>query len=164
MDLGTIITGTIIILGCAIPLIIMNKKDRKGEQAGLQVLLEQAKTNNCNITKHTILNNIAIGIDEVNNVLFMSRKANNYEASHKINLNEFAHCRIINTGRSVNSKESSYKVIDKLELAFANKDRKKPDTVLEFYNTDYDNLTLKGELELVEQWHQITNSKLTAQQ
>jgi len=49
-----------------------------------------------------------------------------------VNLAEMQKCRVVNTHRIVNNKESDQKVIEKLELAFSNREPKKPDVFLEF--------------------------------
>jgi hypothetical protein len=42
-------------------------------------------------------------------------------------------------------------VIDRIELIFSFNNHR-PELSLEFYNTDYDQLTLSGELQLAEKW------------
>jgi hypothetical protein len=34
----------------------------------------------------------------------------------------------------------------------------KPDVILDFYNSGYDSLTLRGEIQLAEKWAEIANS------
>jgi hypothetical protein len=45
-------------------------------------------------------------------------------------------------------------------MSLVNPDKNKPDTKVEFYNADYDRLTLTGEVQLSEKWCKILNDKI----
>jgi len=51
-------------------------------------------------------------------------------------------------------------VVDKLELSFYPVEKGKPEISIEFYNDEYDSLTLSGELQLAEKWEKLLNEQL----
>ena len=56
---------------------------------------------------------------------------------------------------------SSDTVVEKLGIGFLYHDKNKNEVVLEFYNADYDSLTLTGELQLAEKWCNLFNEKIS---
>ncbi|BBE20045.1 hypothetical protein AQPE_4236 [Aquipluma nitroreducens] len=94
------------------------------------------------------------------NIVFVVSNVNSIESSQQIDLADILKCRVIESSRSVSTKEGSLKVVDKIELSFVNPDKNKPDTKVEFYNADYDRLTLTGEVQLSEKWCKILNDKI----
>ncbi|MCC6754323.1 MAG: hypothetical protein IT266_10120 [Saprospiraceae bacterium] len=163
MDLGTTITGIIILLICIIPFVIMYLNNQKREKKLLQELSTFAERNNCKISQHELWNNNSlIGIDETANMIFFIKKLKGNEIMQQINLTEIQKCRVINSGRTVSNKNGSHKVVDKLDLAFTFHDKNKEEIIVEFYNADYDSLTLSGELQLVEKWCKIINDRISS--
>lgn len=160
MDTGTTIIGIIILLLCILPLVIMTRKANQKERQFSRDLFDFAKKSNSKLSEHEIMNNIAIGLDKENNQLFFLRKKENIEAEFQINLLEIQKCRVLNSNRTVNSKEGNYKVIDKLALAFTYLDKNKQETVLDFYKSELNNFSLNGELQLIEKWLKIINDLL----
>jgi hypothetical protein len=161
MDLGTTIVGIVIILICIIPFALMSINSRKKEKKLLQGLTEIAERNNCKLSRYELWNNSTIGIDDTSLMIFYTRKSKDIETSQQINLAETQKCRVINLSRTVRNKEGNFKVVEKLELAFSFQDINRGDVVLEFYNADYDSLTLTGELQLVEKWCKLFNDKIS---
>ena len=159
MDLTTIITIAIILF-CIVLFVLQSRKKKQKEAQLLQPLFELAEKNNCKISKHERLNNSFIGIDELANIVFVVSNVNNIESSQQIDLADILKCRVIESSRSVSTKEGSIKVVDKSELSLVNPDKNKPDTKVEFYNADYDRLTLTGEVQLSEKWCKILNDKI----
>jgi len=159
MDLTTIIT-TGIILFCIVLFVLQSRNKKQKEAQFLQPLFELAEKNNCKISKYERLNNSFIGIDEVANIVFVVNNVNSIESSQQIDLADILKCRVIESSRTVSTKEGSIKVVDKIELALVNPDKNKPDTKVEFYNAEYDRLTLTGEIQLSEKWCKILNDKI----
>ena len=159
MDLTTIITIAIILF-CILLFALQSRKKKQKETQLLQPLFELAQENNCKISKYERLNNSFIGIDEVTNFVFEVSNANSIESSQQIDLRGILKCRVIEASRTVSTKGGSLKVIDKIELALVNPDKNKPDTKIEFYNAEYDRLTLTGEIQLSEKWCKILNDKI----
>lgn len=161
MDLGTTIVGVIFILICIIPFALISINGRKKEKMFLQKLLDLASVNNFKISRYELWNNSIIGIDDNAFMVLFIKKSNNVETSQQINLAEIQRCRVINSSRIVSNKEGSFKVTEKLELAFSFQEKSKDEVALEFYNANQTNGTLMGELLLVEKWSKIFNDKLS---
>ena len=161
MDLNTIITVVIITTFCILLYALINSGKKKKEAKFLQTLFVLAERMNGQISEHDRWNNSIIGIDKARNYVFVVKKINGNETSQQINLADFQKCRVNESGRVVSTKESSTKVVDRIELVFSDFDKNKPDTIIEFYNTAYDNLFLAGELQIAEKWSKIVNDKIS---
>jgi hypothetical protein len=53
-----------------------------------------------------------------------------------------------------------YHVTDKLELCFYPYEKEKPEGSLDIYNSEFDRLTLTGELQFVEKWEKMMNERI----
>ncbi len=160
MDLNTIIILLSIIIFFFI-LYVINSGSKKKKEAQFKKMLDAlAEQNNCHISDHVRWNKSILGIDRVRNFVFFIRKAADHEISQQINLSDFRLCRVNESSRLVNMKESSNKVVDRIELVFSHIDKNKPDAIIEFYNTAYDNLFLAGELQIADHWSKIINVKI----
>jgi hypothetical protein len=160
MDLHTIIIGGIFLLICLIPVLITNRNNKKKKSQFLQLLFKLAERNNCKISNFEQWNNSIIGIGEDSNSVFVISKIDEVETSLQINLADIQKCRVMESSRTVGEKGATMKVVDKIELAFINRDKNKSDTLVPFYNADYDRLTLSGEIQLAEKWCKITNDTI----
>ena len=129
-----------------IPIVLMSRNKKKKEAQFLQTLFGLAERNNCKISTSERWNNSVIGIDEVSNFIFIINKINEVETSQQINLADIQKCRVIESSRTVGEKGASMKAVDQIELAFINRDKNKVDSIVAFYNADYDRLTLNGEI------------------
>lgn len=161
MDLGTLIIGIVFILICIIPFALMIINSRKKEKKQLNGLSDIAQKSKCKLSRYDFWHNSSIGIDDTAYMVFFTRKSKDIETSQQINLTEIKTCRVLNSTRTWSSNDGNNKVIDKLELAFSFHDNQKHEVALEFYNADYDSLTLSGELQLVEKWCGIMNDKIS---
>ncbi len=99
-----------------------------------------------------------IGLDESANTLFFFRRSKDKETLQYISLSEVQYCKVINTNKILNNEGGS-KVIERLELSLYFMGNKPP-ILLEFYNMNSDSLILSGELQLIEKWAKIVNSRL----
>ena len=148
------------ILFCVIPIIIINRKKKIKEKIFLQTLISLAEKSNSKITELDKWGDKAIGIDKSTHKIFFIIKTAENESGLEVDLNEMKKCRFINTNSVVTYRESSQKVIERLELAFTFIDPKKPDLILEFYNSTYDSLALRDEIRLAEKWSAIANAEI----
>jgi len=162
MDLGIIPIMVIILAICILPFIFMSRSRKKREKKFLQSLSKIAEKHNCNITQHEFCGDFIIGLDEIANAVFFFKQVNNKETAKYINLTKIQSCTMINTSKTIKTKNSSYKEIDKLEFNFLPTAKYKPNILLEFYNYD-ESLPLSGQLELMEKWLKIINDKLVLQ-
>ena len=156
MDLGTTITGLIILIIGILPFLIMaiSKSNRKKKL--LQSLNKLAQQQNTTIAEYDIWSNSIIGISTNKHFIFAIRHVNNEVKTYQVNLLETINCRVINEGRSV----SSFIVTDKIEIAFTAKEKQKAEIIIELYNNEYDCLTISHELQLAEKWCKIAKDKI----
>lgn len=162
MDSGTIIIAILFILVCSIPFIIMGRNSKKREKQFLRTLLEMAHKNNGKLSTCDFLTHAAIGIDNDTNLVFFVKKVNHIETHQLVTLHEIQKCNMITATRNASNEDGIFKIIEKLELAFEHRDKRKADTILEFYNAAYSSPTLTGELQLAEKWRKIINDKIAA--
>lgn len=155
MDLGTTITGIIIILICVLPIVILNRLSRKREQELLQSLIGLAHMDNCKISHHDIWKEAAIGIDDSANIIFFTNKLNEIEIAQKIPLDEIIKTKVIIT----KGNNSDLDRIEKLDLEFTSKDKNKAEMTIEFYKASFGS-NLNNELKLVNKWCNLLNDKI----
>jgi len=161
MDLGTILGLTSLAI-CIFVILLLISYSKKKKKQFFQKLFDLAGKSNCKISESDHWNETLIGIDKEVNKLFFIRKTGDKDVNLEIDLADIQKCRLVNSSRMVTSKESTNNVIDKLELVLTRRDLKAEDTVLEFYNTNRDNLFLNGELALSEKWAAVINKSIEA--
>lgn len=157
MDTGTTILGLIIVLLILLPILLISQKTKQKEKLFLQSIFKLAKDNKCKISENDHWNYTAIGIDKSECKLFYIQKRADKTDQKIINLADVLKCRVIQSGRTINRKDSNQTVIDKLGLGFIYRDRNNTETVVEFFNSDYDSAPLYGEPQLIEKWFKIVN-------
>lgn len=160
MELGTIIITLIVIIACIIPFVLISSSIRKKNQAVLQKLVALAKTQQTGIEQFDAWYNTAIGIDKSLDYLFFLKKTGELELDQTVRLSEVKDCHIINTSRTLKSKDGDLKITEKLELAIAFKQPQKEDTVMVFYDGSKDSLTMTGELQIINKWCNLVSDKL----
>lgn len=160
MDLGSALMGAIAIIICVLLYILLNRNKKKREKLFLQPLLKMAAQNNCQIHKHEIFGNFAIGMDETKNFVFFHKLANDEVIEQSVDLGEIQSCKVINTSRMLKSRDGgSQKVIDRLQLSFIPLTKTKPGIKMEFFNSEV-SIRLNGELQLIEKWSKLINDHL----
>ncbi|SHE47392.1 hypothetical protein SAMN05444274_101451 [Mariniphaga anaerophila] len=160
MNSGTIIITIIFLAIVSLPFVISGNKRKKQKKNLLGKLSELAKKENCTITQHEFCGDFVIGLDNQNNYLFFYKKVENKEVQQSANLTDFSSCRVLKAIKTMGEKKEQYHVINKLELCFYPLAKSQPDVLIEFYNTDYDRLTLTGEIQLAEKWEKLLNEKM----
>ena len=160
MESGTLIAFLIVVVGCILLVVLVNRKKKNKEKRFVQTLYDLAEKRNCKISEYDLWNNTLIGIDKGSHKLFFIRETEDNAIINEIDLFEIQKCKVINTSRIVNNKVSAQNVLDKLELSLTYRDSKKPETYLEFYNTNRDNLFMNGELSLIEKWSETVNKDI----
>jgi hypothetical protein len=158
MDIATILIGVMVLLICVVPFIIMRKNKKKKAIESKEVISQLAAKSNSNVDEYDRWNKTIIGIDHLNRKLFFIRKIKDKEIQHEIDLSGVQMARVINSHRG--AIDGNYIVIQKLQLGLISKDKDKPETLLEFYNADYDSLTIMEELQLAEKWAKIVKSNI----
>jgi hypothetical protein len=166
MDSNTIISVIFILIIITFYVLIIRNK-RKKEKKYLQPLFKLAGKVNCTISQYEIWSNSIIGIDNLNNQIFVIGNINDVATFHCIKLTEFQICKLNEVSRTVNIasrtlaiKGIGVKVIDKIELVFVYLAKNKPDFIVEIYNNETGNFDLTGELQIAEKWCKIANDKI----
>jgi hypothetical protein len=159
MGFGTIF-GLVILIVIVLAIVMVNTSKKNKKKQLEKTLFDFAEKGNCKISQHDLFNNTLIGIDNEAHKLFFIRKTADSEIRSEVDLTAVQKARVINSSRIVTNNETSHNVIDKLELSLSSLDSKIESTILEFYNTNRDNLFLNGELPLTEKWAKIVNTNI----
>lgn len=162
MDLGITVIGIVIVFICALPIILSVVNNRKKRKKIEQSLFKFATQNNCQISNYGTNNNVTIGVDESNQMLFFIKKLKDKENLQHINLSEVKKCRIVNTTKKVKNVDSNFNVVEKIELGFTFIDHKKEETLLNFYSHSNDGTMFTGDLRFLEKWCKLINENFLA--
>lgn len=140
---------TVLAITGLIVLIRLRKKRR--EQKILAPLHAYAAENNTEIGSYDRWDKTLIGIDTNEpGTLFFIRNIPGRIMREQIQLSEVLNCRLYKTGRRVKFNKEIVNVMDRIELCFIFFNKR--EISLEFYNADYDLLTLSGELQMAQKW------------
>lgn len=159
MNLGTAITGAILIAIFMLPFILMLNGRKKKEKQLVKSILAIANNHHCKISQQDISEEFAIGLDESTNHLFFIKKTTDKEIAQHVNLTEIKSCKVIKTGNTTGNKDDQYRSIDRLDLQFSFFDKKNPEIFFTFYNSE-ENFGLNGEIQMIEKWANIVNERL----
>lgn len=154
MDTPTIIIGLIVLIICILPFLIGSKKARLEAKNNLNRLNEFAKESNGNITQYQSWINTIIGLDQNKKILYFIRKVNGNETKIAIEMNEIKMSLVMITRSSFNSNIETVK----LSLESLNKSESK--IILEFYDAEFDGLTITGQLQIANEWEKKINDLL----
>ncbi|MEI6139457.1 MAG: hypothetical protein WCP85_09340 [Mariniphaga sp.] len=161
MDIGSIIFVLVIVLVCVVPIVLFQINQKKKEKRSLLILKSTADINNATISEYDLWYNFLIGIDKTTHKLFFIRKTETEEVAKAIDLAEIIGCKSLNKSRSVSYRGGNQLVVERIELVLSNRDKNKPDIILEFYNSATDNPVMRNEIQLVEKWSGIVNKLLS---
>lgn len=99
-------------------------------------------------------------MDKNKNVLFFKQKKRDDSMEERcINLSEIQSCRVIDISRTIKKYNSTYKLIDRLDLCLIPVDKDRPEIKLEFFNVETD-FQLNGQLQLIDKWSKMINDQL----
>lgn len=160
MDKGTIVVTIVFIAIVTIPVILSGYAKQRKKKLLLHKINELADQKDCFITSHEFCSNFVIGFDEMAGFLFFYKKNENREISHSISIREFRNCRVLSSTREVSGNKDHSVIINKLELCFYPLVKTRQEEIIEFYNNEYDSLSLSGELQLIEKWEKMINERL----
>jgi hypothetical protein len=156
MDTGFAVMGITLLLLCVMPFIIIRKNRQKRDKKYKGTISSLAEESNNEIDLYDGWRSTIIGLDRFNRKLFFLRKAGDKDIRVVVDLSDIQFSKVLNTRWS--ARHESQSMTQKLELALTRVDRNKPPIHLEFYNADYDSLTLMDELLLAEKWSALINS------
>jgi len=152
MNFNIIIGWSIVALAITGLIVFIRLRKKGSERKNIEPLLLYAKENNAEISNFDAWDKTLIGIDNKEiNTLFFIRNIPGNETRVKITLSEVSGCRIFNTERKMKYNDTTVSLIDRIELIFSFNNHRE-ELSLEFYNSNYDHLTLTGELQLAQKW------------
>jgi len=157
METGSIIIGIVLAAICIIPFVLVRQNKKRKEKQLLENLRNAAAEQQCLISSHEVLGQMAIGMDASRRFVFFINNNHNELLVRYVNLADYRSCRAVNSSKAVNSGDSHFRVIDKVELVFIPVVKTNPDTTWTFYNAE-DSSHLYGELEFVEKWAGLINT------
>lgn len=155
MELGTTIIAILIIFICIIPFVLMSLKNRKIEKELTNQLILFVDKNKGTLTKKEVLTNLAIGLDEKKEALFLVKKTIKDMVYQSVNLAEIKNSSVIKNRKS----DSRSTIIETIELAFFNFDSNKPEVYLGLYAISENNLNVVHEFELANKWSALINNR-----
>ena len=162
MDSGTTIMGVVIALICALPVFLFYYNNYKKKRKKLSVLKRIEAINDCKIKHFDYSDTFLIGIESNNHLLFYVQWVGDNENIQKIDLQEVNDCLLINSTKSVGSKNNSYTIVEKVELAFKFIDKRNKDVLIELFKKQ-SGTTLSDELKIAEKWSKIVKNKIELQ-
>jgi len=62
-----------------------------------------------------------------------------------------------NVNGTISNKNSNNKIIEKIDLLFTYRDKNLAKVALNIFNSKLEGLTVSGELQIAEKWHQLIN-------
>ncbi len=158
MDLGTTITGLIVLLICIIPFVLMTINIKRRKQLLNSVLNNFAIENNSTIEQFETWNNRAIGIDSTSNQLFFVEIVDNCHVFQNVNLIDIVKCSVVKSSK--NNDTTDMNMIDQVKLQLKNKDQNKPHTELVLFQSGIGATSLTGEISIANKWKTIISSSL----
>ncbi|HER08702.1 MAG TPA: hypothetical protein ENO20_07305 [Bacteroides sp.] len=162
MDYFNLAVWVTVIMTIAAIVIHFYYRNKLRTESKLSVLKSFAEENDSTIILHDSWDQTHIGIDDRETMkLFFIRSTVNKDTREVINLTEAERCHLGKEVRTVTQHREKILVIDKIGLIISFRDMKKPAARLEFYNNDYDPLTLSGELQMAEKWEKIINDTIS---
>ena len=157
MDSNIIIWSAAILTISGVVILVRTGK-RKKENRYLSALQSFAREHNSTVSVYDHWDKTTIGMDQLAPCkLFFIRTVPGKEIRQVVELSEVMGCRLSKTARMMKNKKETVNVIDRIELRFTFIQSQMPELALEFYNNDYDSLTLSGELQLAQKWLEMIN-------
>lgn len=150
----TVFYWVIIVLSAVVIFVFLTtrkKKKRKSIYTGIQSF---AKIHNSVISLHDHWNEITIGLDENNFRLFYIQNLAERKIEKVIDLAEVNNVKLQKSSHPSAANQSLI-ANERIYLEFFFYDKQIKNEILEFYNIEYDSLTLRSELQLAEKWCQI---------
>ncbi len=156
MESGMLITGVVLTALLITPFIFFRDGKRKSRTKNLlSNLTDLAKVENCNVSKHEVWNDAAIGINNETHKLFYVQGQGSAVIHAVVHLEDVKRSTVSVVSRTVERKSDSQKIIEKIDLILEHKSSVHPDVLLSFYDSEVDGMGLSGELQLAEKWNAI---------
>lgn len=161
MDSNTLISLSAFAVIIAVVLFYFNLRIKGREKKAFRFIDAFAQAHNNTITKFDFSKSTYVGIGyTTSTMIFFIRKFNDIERRTAINLADVSQCRLVKSYDKSNSSKDNSGYITKIGLVLTHRNPAEQDAFLEFYNIDYDPLTLSGELQLAEKWREIIQEEI----
>lgn len=154
MDFGTLITGLIAALFCALPFLFVIRNNQKQKRVLQNQLFQLAATNNHQIGYFEQWNHTAIGISQDETAIFYIKTGKQARSEH-IKLAEVESCSVTNH----KSGKDGLATIQRISLNFKLKSKNEPMSWA-FYDNLIDPVLPANELEMAKKWENRLNKKL----
>jgi hypothetical protein len=145
METTSIIIGLLCLVLIISPIFLLNLSRKRKGQKLLATIQSQASKNNGKIIDYEHWNSYAIGIDSISGKIYYWSKIKKNDPFQEIDLSQVQSCKITNL-RDADYSDTETLI---LEFTFVNKTTNRN---IEFYNSNYDGLTMHNEFQLAEKW------------
>lgn len=159
MDLGSALVGSIILVICITPFIIMYYNRVKKNGKLLCILNENAKLESCQIDRHEFCSDFVLGIDDSKNFVFFLKQNSNETVSQSIDLSKIQSCQLIKKTRMMKINNENIVIIENVGLRLVSLDKNQEEIILDLYDEKI-SLQLRGELQFADKWSKQITSKL----
>jgi len=158
MDSATIIIAAVSLLICSLPFVIGRNNRKKRENALLNELKTNAKSRSIQLTKHELISNFVIALDEVSNILYFLNKKASGDHFLELNLANYTNCELQQRAHQEGENGNTRSVIDQLMLKFQPADQADKIVLIEIYNRT-ETQALSGEFQLAQEWVKLLNER-----
>lgn len=162
MDSNSLIIGLLFAVAIGVPFLFLRRTIRKRDGQMRGKLTAMAAQSGSEISQFDLLKDIGVGMDDKQLMLFFIHDNEHLSSEQEIDLKNVRKCTVEKMTRDTLNNGIHQSTIEKVSLVFSLKSKEKSPVVLELFNTDYDSLTLAGELQLAQKWELIVNQKLAA--
>lgn len=159
MDLGTLITGLIMLGVCVLPFVLMHFNRKKIKKQMLFSINKMVAHEKGKLTDFEFTTNTIIGLDENQNKVFLYRKHKDRETRELVRLTDFDRCEIEKTYSRSEQTTENYSDIERVDLKFIPKSNGKEFFLMELYNAK-ESFSLKDELVFAKTWVDKINKRL----
>lgn len=158
--MSTLIVSAILMAVIIIPFLLMRRGIKNQERELYAELTDLAEKNSTEIGQYEVLKDIALATDKSQEKLFFIHKNEHLATTQTIDLNVYTTCQLEKGVKVIRSEGGDRTIIEKISLLFKSVERKSAPITLELFSTDYDSLTLAGELQLAEKWVELINNRV----
>lgn len=162
MDSNSLIIGLLFAVAIGVPFLFLRRAIRKRDKQMRGKLTAMAAQKGGEISQFDLLKDIGVGLDDKQFMLFFIHDNEHFSNAQEIDLKTVRQCTVEKMTRDTVNNGIHQSTIEKVSLVFLLKSKEKGAIVLELFNTDYDSLTLAGELQLAQKWERIVNQKLAS--
>jgi hypothetical protein len=159
MDLTVTIIGISLLLVFIIPIVLLNRTSSNKKKIIIHEMNTLAQKENTKISDYNLWSDYCIGIDTESKFLFYIHKIKEESNYQIIPLNAVKSCHLVKNQHQNGTKGNVTYTIDKIQLEFNFADKSHNNKLLDFYDSNQDNMEAYAQLELAEKWIKTINAK-----